>query len=89
MSTELQVIKLLRMSYIDYNYLSGNSDPWFCLRCNSQLSQFGTLDKKNFMQNILNSSNIKNDNENEFNNLVLETLPSLSSLIYQFNTSNT
>ena len=37
------------------------------------------------MQHILNSSNMKNCNENEFNNLVLKPPPSLSSLFNQFN----
>ena len=34
---------------------------------------------------ILNSSNMKNDNKTEFNNLVLKSPPSLSSLFNQFN----
>ena len=36
------------------------------------------------MQHIL-SNNMKNDTENDFNNLVLKTPPSLSSLFNQFN----
>ena len=56
-----------------------------CLKCNSHLFPFGTLDNKKFMQHILNSSSMKNDNEIEFNNLVLKPLPSLSSLFNQFN----
>ena len=37
------------------------------------------------MQHILNSSNMKNDNENEFNDLVIKPPPSLTSLFNQFN----
>ena len=37
------------------------------------------------MKHILNSSNIKIDNKIQFNNLVLKSLPSLSSLFNQFN----
>ena len=59
---------------------------WSCLKCNSQLFPFGTLDNKKFMQHILNSSNMKNDKKIEFNNLVLKPPPSLSSLFNQFNT---
>ena len=73
------------MNYIDYEHLSGNGEPWFCLKCNSQLFPFGTLDNKKFMQPILNSSNMKNDYKTEFTNLVLKPPPSLSSLFNQFN----
>ena len=71
--------------YRDYKYLSENGGFWFCLKCNSRLFPFVTLDNKIFMQHILNSSNMKNDNKIEFNNLVLKPLPSLSSLFNQFN----
>ena len=37
------------------------------------------------MQQILNSSNRKNDNKTEYNSLVLKSPPSLNSLINQFN----
>ena len=37
------------------------------------------------MQQILNSSNRKNDNKIEYNSLVLKSPPSLNSLINQFN----
>ena len=47
-------------------------------------SHLVTLDNKKFMQHILNRSNMKNDNKIEFNNLVLEPPPSLSSLFNQF-----
>ena len=78
-------IKCNNLNYIDYKYLSGNGDPWFCLSCNSLLFPFGTLHNKKFMHHILNSSNMKNDNKIEFNNLVLKPPPSLSSLFNQFN----
>ena len=69
---------------MDYKYLSGSGEPWFCLKCNSQLFPFGTLDNKKFMQHILNSSSMKNDTEIEFKNLVLKPPLSLSSLFDQF-----
>ena len=56
----------------------------FVLKCNRQLFPFGTLDNKEFIHHILNSSNMKNDTENEFNNLVLNLPPSLSSLHNHF-----
>ena len=66
-------IKCNNLNYVDYTCLSGNGDPWFCLKCNSQLFPFGTLDNEKFMLHIHNKSNMGNDNENEFNNLVLKT----------------
>ena len=63
-------IKCNNLNYVDYKYFSGNGDHWFYLKCNSQLFPFGTLGNKKFMQHILNSSNMKNEKEIEFNNLV-------------------
>ena len=40
------------------------------------------------MQQILNSSNMKNKSENESNNLVLEPPPKLSFLFKQFNNTS-
>ena len=40
-------------------YLSENGDLWFCLKCNSHLFPFGSLNNIAFMLHILNSSNIK------------------------------
>ena len=74
-------IKCNNLNCIDYKYLSGNGYPWFCLKCNSPLFQFGTLENKKFMQHILNSSNMKNDSKIEFNNLVLKPPPSITSII--------
>ena len=79
------IFKCNNLNYKDYKYLSGNDDPWFCLKCNSLLFPFGTLDNKRFMQHILNKSNMKNDNKIEFSNLVLKYPPSLISLFNQFN----
>ena len=51
-------------NYVDYKYLSGNGEPWFCLKCNNHLFLFRVLGNKNVMQHILNSSNMKNNNGN-------------------------
>ena len=72
------------MNYLSYKYFSGNGDPWFCLKCNSQLFSFGTLKNKPFIQLIRDKNNIKNTNENESNSLVLNP-PSLSLLFNHFN----
>ena len=68
-------IKCINLNFIDYLYLHGNDDPWFCIRCNSELFPFGTL----------NSSNIQNknndDDDDNFSDLVLKPLPNLSTLL--------
>ena len=78
-------IKCNNLNYVDHKYLSGKGDPWFCLKCKSQLFPFGTINNKKITQSILNNGNKKNDIENEINNLVLKPPPSLSSLFNQFN----
>ena len=39
-------IKCNNLIYKNYKYLNGNGAPCFCLKCNSQLFPFGTLNKK-------------------------------------------
>ena len=41
-------IKCNNLNFIDYQYLNGNDDPWFCLKCNSERYSFGTLNNKTF-----------------------------------------
>ena len=73
------------LDYMDYKYLGGNVDRWFCLKCNSQLFPFMALDNKKIMQHLLNSSNMKNKNKIKFSKLVLKPPPGLNSLFNQFN----
>ena len=54
-------IKCNNPNFIDYQYLYGNEDSRFCLKCNS-----GTLNNKTFNQYI-NSSNIQNKDHDENN----------------------
>ena len=78
---DLQVhLKWNNLNYIDFKYHSGTVNPWICLKCNSQLFPFATLNYKTFIQHILNISNVKNSSANEPNNLSLKPPPSLSSL---------
>ena len=60
-------IKCNILNDIDYEYHSGNGDPCFFLKCNNPLFPSAALNNENLMQHILNSSNIKNSSENEFN----------------------
>ena len=82
-------IKCNNLNFIDYQYLNGNDDPCFCLKCNSDLFPIGTSSNKTFNQYI-NSSNIQNnDNDDDHSsNLVLRTPPNLNSLFNQFKNSS-
>ena len=57
-------IKCNNLNVIDYLYLNGNDDP--CLKSNTELFPFGTLNNKRFNQYI-NSSNIQNKDIDEDN----------------------
>ena len=82
-------IKCNNLNFIDYQYLNGHDEPWFCLKCKSKFYPFGTLNNKTFNQYI-NSSNIQNkENDKEYSsNLVLKPPPNLNSLFNQFNNSS-
>ena len=82
-------IKCDNLNFLDHQYLNGNDDPWFCLKCNTELFPFGTLNNKTFNQYI-NSSNIQSKDIDQDNscNLVLKPPPNLKSLFNQFNNSS-
>ena len=82
-------IKCINLNVLDYQYLHGNDDPWFCLKCNTELFPFRTLNNKTLNQYI-NSSNTLNKHIDQDNssNLVLKPPPNLNSLFNQFNNSS-
>ena len=43
-------IKCNNLNFIDYQYLKRNDNSWFCLKCNSDLFPFSTLNNKIFNQ---------------------------------------
>ena len=42
-------IKCNNLNYVDYQYLSGCSDPRYCLNYNSEIYALGNLSKQNFV----------------------------------------
>ena len=42
-------IKCNKLSHIDYKYLQGSNDPWYCISCCDEILPFGTLTNKNFL----------------------------------------
>ena len=80
-------IKCNNLNYVDYQYLSGCSDPWYCLNCNSEIYALGNLNKQNSMlfikENLTDS--LKLDNMNSTSTLVLKQPANLSQTFNQFN----
>ena len=50
-------IKCNKLNLIDYKYLQGSNEPWYCLSCCRKVFPFGTLANKNFIPSITNSFN--------------------------------
>ena len=38
----------VHINFLDYLYLNGNDEPLFCLKCNTELFPFGTLNNETF-----------------------------------------
>ena len=38
-----------KLNLIDYKYLKGSDDPWYCFSCCSKVFSFGTLPDKDFI----------------------------------------
>ena len=57
-------MKCNNLNHVDYKYLQGSNDPWFCNSCCNEIFPFGTLANKNFLSMmVVNSSptTIKNN----------------------------
>ena len=80
-------IKCNNLNYVDYQYLSGCSDPRYCLNCNSEIYALGNLSKQNFISFIRENltDSLKLDNMNNSSTLVLKQPGNLSRLLNQFN----
>ena len=73
---------------LDYQYLNSNDEPWFCLKCNSKIFPFQTLNNKTFNLHV-SDSNIQKDYGKDYScKLVLKLCPNLNSLLNQFNDSS-
>ena len=48
-------IKCNKLNHIDYKYLQGSYEPWYCLSRCSEIFPFGTLTNKDFFPSISSS----------------------------------
>ena len=80
-------IKCNNLNYVDYQYLLGCSNPWYCLNCNSEIYALGNLNNQNFLSFIRENltDSFKLDNMNSTSTLVLKQPANLSQLFNQFN----
>ena len=64
-------VKCNQLNHIDYKYLQGSDDLWYCFSCCIKIFPFGTLTNKDFMSSTTNSLSIyfsqgaHSDNDNE------------------------
>ena len=49
-------MKCNNLNHIDYKYLQGSNDPWFCISCCNEIFPFGTLGNKNFLSMMMVNS---------------------------------
>ena len=83
-------MKCDNLNHIDYKYLQGSSDSWFCISCCNDIFPFGILTNKNFLSTIsnCNPSTIKISDANHISSsssLALKPSANLSLLFNQFN----
>ena len=77
-------LKCNKLNHIDYKYLQGSSDPWFCLYCCSTIFPFGFLSNRFFIcfKNV--SENVSSKNSS----IHLTPPPNLALLFNQFNNTS-
>ena len=75
-----------KLNLVDYKYLQGSADPWFCLSCCSTILPLGNLNDKDFSYSALNKNYIEISNKNS--SVLLKSPPNLELLFNQFNNSS-
>ena len=90
-------IKCNKLNHIDYKYLQGSNDPWYCISCCDEIVPFGTLTNKNFLS-MVNPPPLPDYHDCSTNNsdayisknssLSLRPSSDLSFLFSQFNNSS-
>ena len=86
--SDLDTLKNNKLNHIDYKYLQGSSDPWFCFCCCSSIFPFGFLTNKNFSSTLLYSRNVSENVSNKNSSIHLTPAPNLALLFNQFNNTS-
>ena len=75
-----------KLNLVDYKYLQGSADPWFCLSCCSTILTFGNFTDKDLSYLVFIKSYIEISNKNSFDHL--KPPPNGALLFSQFNNSS-
>ena len=79
-------IKCNHLNYMDYKYLQGCNETWYCLSCSNTLFPLGNLNNQIFLNFIGNNNTITSSETNNLNSsLLLKPPPDLALLFNQFN----
>ena len=81
-------LKCNKLNYIDYKYLQGSNDPWFCLYCCSSIFRFGFLTNKDFLSTLLYGRNVSENVPNKNSSICLTPLLNLALLFNLFNSTS-
>ena len=81
-------IKFNNLNFIDYKYLQGNNDPWFCVTCSSSRFPFNCLNKR-FSSLLITQTGQTNSFSFDNNNssLLLNPSPKITNPVNQLNNS--
>ena len=58
-----------KLNLVDYKYLQGSADPWFCLSCCSTILTFGNFTDKDLSYLVFIKNYIEISNKNSFDHL--------------------
>ena len=81
-------IKCNKLNHIDYKYLKGSSEPWYCLSCCSKIFPFGTLTNKDFIPSTVTNSLTQQGTKSDESLLSLKPPANLALLDNQFNNTS-
>ena len=77
-----------KLNHIDYKYLRGSNDPWYCLSCCSKIFPFGTLTNKDLQDGRKLFSQGTNRDKYKESLLSLKPLSDLALLSNKFNNTS-
>ena len=82
-------MKCNKLNHIDYKYLQGSNDAWYCRSCYIKIYSFGTLTNKDFISSITNSFSRGTNSDTDKESLLSLQPPSNLALLYnQFNSTS-
>ena len=81
-------MKCNKLNHIDYKYLQGSNDTWYCLCCCSKVFPFGTLTNKDFISSITATNSFSQGTNSDTVKASLLSLKPTSGLALLYNQFN-